>query len=112
VFEHGLRGPVDRPEIPESAAFRQWFVDRSAALDWAALFAYRSRAPHAVDMHPTDEHLLPWYVAAGAGGGEHAPLRLHDSLTYGSLGMDAYAFGENAARLLEPTPEEAWAAVI
>jgi 4,5-DOPA dioxygenase extradiol len=112
VFEQGLRGPVDRPEIPESAAFRQWFVDRSAALDWEALFAYRSRAPHAVDMHPTDEHLLPWYIAAGAGGGEHAPLRLHDSLTYGSLGMDAYAFGANAARLLEPTPEEAWAAVI
>ena len=32
-----------------------------------------AQAPHAVDMHPTDEHLLPWYVAAGAGGRDAAP---------------------------------------
>ena len=36
------------------------------------------QAPHAVDMHPSDEHLLPWYMAAGAGGRDAAPLRLHD----------------------------------
>lgn len=107
VFEHGLRGPVDRPEIAESAAFRHWMVERSAARDWDALFDYRARAPHAVDMHPTDEHLLPWYIAAGAGGRAHAPLRIHDSLTYGSLGMDDYAFGAQAARLLERAPADA-----
>ena len=72
---------------------------RSAARDWDTLFAYRSRAPHAVDMHPSDEHLLPWYVAAGAGGREAAPQRLHDSVSFGSLGMDAYAFGAAAPRL-------------
>lgn len=99
VFAGGLRGPVDIPEAPESRAFRDWIADRSAARDWEALFAYRQRAPHAVDMHPTDEHLLPWYVAAGAGGREAAPLRLHQSVTYGCLGMDAYAFGPSAARL-------------
>jgi 4,5-DOPA dioxygenase extradiol len=100
VFERGLRGPVDLPEIAESAAFRNWFVERSAARDWDGLFAYRARAPHAVDMHPTDEHLLPWYVAAGTGGRENAPLRLHASVTHGCLGMDAYAFGPGAERLL------------
>jgi 4,5-DOPA dioxygenase extradiol len=99
VFEHGLRGPADRPEIPESAAFRDWFVQRSAARDWDALFDYRALAPHAVDMHPTDEHLLPWYVAAGAGGTDDAPRRLHASQTHGCLGMDAYAFGPQAAWL-------------
>ena len=82
-------------------------LERSAARDWDALFDYRARAPHAVDMHPTDEHLLPWYVAAGAGGREHAPLRLHDSVTFGCLGMDAYAFGAQAARLLELEPAPA-----
>lgn len=110
VFEHGLRGPADRPEIAESAAFRDWFVQRSAARDWDALFDYRARAPHAVDMHPTDEHLLPWYVAAGAGGTEAAPRRLHASQTHGCLGMDAYAFGAQAARLeaaLAETPQPA-----
>lgn len=83
-------------EIPESAAFRRWFAERSAARDWPALFAYRRRAPHAVDMHPSDEHLLPWFVAAGAGGSMHAPERIHDTVTMGSLGMDAYAFGASA----------------
>jgi 4,5-DOPA dioxygenase extradiol len=72
---------------------------RSAALDWDALFAYRELAPHGVDMHPTDEHLLPWFVAAGAGGRSHAPLRLHQSVTLGSLGMDVYAFGALAPQL-------------
>ncbi|MBX3606542.1 MAG: dioxygenase [Piscinibacter sp.] len=101
VFADGLRGPVDKPEIPESAAFRGWMLDRSQARDWEALLDYRRRAPHAVDMHPTDEHLLPWYVAAGAGGAEAVPQRLHDSVTYGCLGMDAYAFGAEAGALAQ-----------
>ena len=60
---------------------------------------YRRLAPSAADMHPTDEHLLPWFVAAGAGGREHAPVRVHDSVAYGVLGMDAYAFGPAAQSL-------------
>ncbi|MDE2093928.1 MAG: dioxygenase [Burkholderiales bacterium] len=102
----GLRANPDQPEIPESAAFREWLRARGAARDWEALFDYRQRAPHALDMHPTDEHLLPWVVAAGAGGRDHPPLRLHDSVTLGSLGMDIYAFGALApalaARLAQP----------
>jgi 4,5-DOPA dioxygenase extradiol len=99
VFAGGLHGPSDLPEIAESAAFRRWMQERSAARDWEALFDYRARAPHAVDMHPSDEHLLPWYVAAGAGGRDAAPLRLHASVTHGCLGMDAYAFGPHVGRL-------------
>ena len=103
VFAGGRRpaGGDLQPEIPESAAFRAWMQARSAARDWDALFDYRARAPHAIDMHPTDEHLLPWYVAAGAGGRATAALRQHASVTLGSLGMDAYAFGAPAARLAE-----------
>jgi 4,5-DOPA dioxygenase extradiol len=97
----GLHADLVQPEIPESAAFREWFRARSAVQDWDALFDYRRRAPHAQDMHPTDEHLMPWFVAAGAGGRSHAPVRLHDSVTLGSLGMDAYAFGASAPDLLE-----------
>jgi 4,5-DOPA dioxygenase extradiol len=93
------RPAADTPEIAESAGFRHWMSERSTARDWDSLFAYRSRAPHAQDMHPTDEHLLPWFVAAGAGGREAAPQRLHAVVTYGSLGMDAYAFGPQAAAL-------------
>ena len=75
--------------------------------DWDALFDYRARAPHAVDMHPTDEHLLPWYVAAGAGGRDHVPRRLHESVSFGSLGMDAYAFGAAADALVEALSHDA-----
>jgi len=99
LFAGGLHPQAEKPEIPESAAFRRWMAERSAARDWDALFDYRRQAPHAVDMHPTDEHLLPWYVAAGAGGRDSVPVRLHDSVTAGSLGMDVYGFGEEAGRL-------------
>lgn len=95
----GGRPATDAKEIPESAAFRHWVHDRSTARDWDALFDYRHRAPHAQDMHPTDEHLLPWYVAAGTGGREAAPQRLHEGVTYGCLGMDVYAFGPEASVL-------------
>jgi 4,5-DOPA dioxygenase extradiol len=101
AFSGGLHGNRRQPEIPESTAFREWFRARSAALDWDALLAYRQRAPHAVDMHPTDEHLLPWFVAAGAGGRGQAPVRLHDSVEMGCIGMDAYAFGALAPRLAQ-----------
>jgi 4,5-DOPA dioxygenase extradiol len=95
----GSRPALDAPEIPSSAAFRRWFAQRGAAHDWPALLAYRTQAPHAVAMHPTDEHLLPFYVAAGAAGADPVALRLHDSVTYGCLGMDAYVFGAHAAEL-------------
>jgi len=101
VFGGGRMVAADQPEIAESAAFRHWFAERSAERDWPALLAYRTRAPHAVDMHPTDEHLLPWFIAAGAGGRDAPALRLHDSVTHGALGMDAYAFGPSAARLAD-----------
>lgn len=91
--------PSDGAELPESAAFRGWMHQRATARDWPALFEYRAQAPHAALMHPTDEHLLPWYAAAGAGGRQAVPLRLHDSVTFGALGMDAYAFGPGAQRL-------------
>ena len=99
AFAAGRRPSGEQREIPESAAFREWMRARSEARDWEALADYRRSAPHAVDMHPTDEHLLPWFVAAGAGGRGDAAVRLHASVEMGSLGMDAYAFGPNAARL-------------
>ena len=101
LFVHGLRPPTDQPEASDNAEFRHWIAARATARDWDALFAYRQRAPHAVEMHPTDEHLLPWYVAAGVGGRDRAPVRIHGSATMGSLGMDAYAFGPTAPRLVE-----------
>ena len=60
--------------------------------------AHVERAPHGRDNHPTPDHILPLFVAMGAGAqadGFHA-RRLHDSVTYAVLAMDVYAFGEEA----------------
>ncbi|MCW5632238.1 MAG: dioxygenase [Rubrivivax sp.] len=100
VFAGG-RLNADQPATPESTAFRDWFRAQGEAAAWEPLFDYRRLAPHAALMHPTDEHLLPFYVAAGAGGRDTPARRLHASLTFGDLGMDAYAFGAGAARLDE-----------
>lgn len=91
----------DVPEMAESRAFRDWVLERSAARDRDALLDYRARAPHAALMHPTDEHWLPFYIAAGAGGLAAPALRLHEAVSYGSLAMDAYAFGAGAQPLEE-----------
>ena len=98
VFGAG-RPERDAPEVEPCAGFRHWFADRAWAADWEALFDYRRQAPHALDMHPSDEHLLPWYVAAGAGGRGAPARRLHASVTYGCLGMDGYGFGARLAAL-------------
>lgn len=111
VFAGGLQANVDAPATPESTAFRDWWAGRADAADWAALCDYPAHAPHAALMHPTDEHLLPFFVAAGAAGacaddadgaaGAVPARRLHASLTYGDLGMDAYAFGPGTQALAQ-----------
>jgi 4,5-DOPA dioxygenase extradiol len=56
----------------------------------------RSFSKDAEENHPTEEHLLPLYVALGAAGPIAHARRLHSSATYGVLRMDAYAFGNEA----------------
>ena len=105
IYGPGGAPDVAAPETVETAAFRRWVAERAAARDWAALRDYRRQAPHAAHMHPTDEHWLPFYVAAGAGGEDAVPRRLHASLTYGVLAMDLYAFGPAAAALAAAAPD-------
>lgn len=73
------------------SAFADWVhaaIDEGREVD---LLDYRTRAPHAVRNHPTDEHFLPLFAAMGAGG--LPGRRLHASTTCAVLAMDAYAFG-------------------
>ena len=43
--------------------------------------------------HPTPEHLMPLYVALGAGGGKGRAM--HRSFSWGSISMTSSAFGED-----------------
>lgn len=76
---------------PEAATFRDWMAQQLLAGNRAALTAYRTQAPHAAWNHPTDDHLLPLFVALGAGG---FPAQcLHTSWEWGMLAMDVWEFG-------------------
>ncbi len=75
--------------------FADWMTSAIEAGRVEDLLAYRQRAPEARRNHPTQEHLMPLFVALGAGQG--APGRhLHASTTHGILRMDAFAFGSEA----------------
>ena len=72
--------------------FTDWMADHLAARDIPALLDYRRQAPGAIQAHPTDEHLLPLYVALGAAGGPATIERFHAGIDDYVIAMDAYAF--------------------
>lgn len=88
---------VDAPVAGWAEEFRGWLHGRVLAHDLDALLAWRRLAPHAARAHPTDEHLLPLFVAIGAAADDarHAQ-RLSDEILHASLAMDAYVFGRTA----------------
>lgn len=87
-------GPIDAPAPEWVTTFDTWMAEKLHAGDSAALLDYRNKAPSAVRNHPTEEHLLPLFVAMGAAGEGAGAKRLHSSHEYGVLAMDVYAFGE------------------
>lgn len=87
-YMHALHAPA--PDWVD--AFGEWMSEAIAAGRTEDLIAYRSLAPYATRNHPTEEHLLPLFVAMGAGEGGGAK-HLHESTTHGVLRMDAFAFG-------------------
>ena len=74
--------------------FTSWLEEAVRAGARERLLSALEEAPEAARNHPTDEHLLPLFFAAGAGGARG--VRLHHSYTYDVLAMDAFAFGEPA----------------
>lgn len=97
-FTHDLRrfgrgrATIDAPESADVTEFSDWMDERIVAGDAASLVDYRARAPFAADEHPTEEHLLPLFVAMGAAGASVSARRLHQSVEFGFLRMDTYAF--------------------
>ena len=92
-ISHNLR-EVFRPTGADRAwvdSFTAWLAEKVRGGDTDALLSAMTDAPEALRNHPTDEHLLPFYFALGAGGGQGE--RIHHSYTWGLLAMDAYAFG-------------------
>ena len=79
-------------EAPYVQPFIRWIEQRLAEGDTAALLDYRRQAPFAERAHPTDEHLLPLFVALGAAGDGARAQRLDAGIDLGILAMDIYRF--------------------
>lgn len=77
---------------PQAIQFVDWLTKMIESGNTEALLEYRILAPHAIHNHPSEEHLLPLFVAMGAGGTNAKGTQLHSSFTYGGLSMAAYAF--------------------
>lgn len=88
IFRH----PQDEPAPAWVTEFCDWVAQRIAAGDMQSLLAYRRLAPHAEQNHPTDEHLLPLFVALGAANDIRNAQHLNRVTTFGLLAMDAWVF--------------------
>lgn len=89
-FQLARQNPGQTPAYVRQ--FPEWIAGRLAAHDTAALLDYRRQAPGGARAHPSEEHLLPFFVALGAGGEKAGAHRFHAGIDDGVLAMDAYAF--------------------
>lgn len=80
-------------EVPEWVSdFDAWMKTALENNQRESLRNYRAQAPSAARNHPSEEHLLPLFVAMGAAGDTAKAQRVHSSYEYGVLAMDVYAF--------------------
>lgn len=85
-------GYSDQRQAPYVKPFIDWIEHKLAAGDIDALLDYRRQAPFAERAHPTDEHLLPLFVALGAAGTDARAQRIDAGIDMGFLAMDIYRF--------------------
>ncbi len=72
--------------------FQQFVFENIQKHDLETLADYRSRSPHGVRAHPSEEHFLPLFVALGAAPEDSGAERIFDRIESGALAMDAYVF--------------------
>jgi 4,5-DOPA dioxygenase extradiol len=81
--------------------FADWVNEKMKNADVQALINYRAKAPSGVRAHPSEEHLLPLFVALGAAikYGDDQTLRaraFYRGVADYVLAMDAYLFERDA----------------
>ena len=72
--------------------FAEWIAECVENQGLEDMLNYRVTAPNATRAHPTDEHLLPLYVAWGAAGADAKAERFYSGIDDYVLAMDAYTF--------------------
>ena len=92
---HNLRARPTPAPAEWATRFVGWLDGTLTSGDDAVLLDWKHAAPHAEINHPSTEHFDPIFVARGAAARETATV-LHASYEFGSLSMNAYAFGSLA----------------
>jgi 4,5-DOPA dioxygenase extradiol len=72
--------------------FADWIAQQMADGHVASLLNYRQASPAGQRAHPTEEHLLPLFVALGAAGEDATPSAFYRGTSDYVLAMDGYAF--------------------
>lgn len=93
VFSAMREGMPSDPEMASKVdGFVGWMADAIASGDTEALLAWRDKAPFVADNHPTDEHLMPLFLAAGAAGSNPRAEHAHASRQFGFFAWDSWIF--------------------
>ncbi|WP_428687412.1 DODA-type extradiol aromatic ring-opening family dioxygenase [Roseibium sp.] len=90
---HNLRAlaPEGSPPPEWAVDFNDWVVEGVTSGNVEKLLAFPDAPKSARSAHPTHEHLMPVFVVLGAGGG--SGRLLHQSFSYGSIGMTSFEAG-------------------
>ena len=91
---HNLRD-LDRGNdgTPDWArAFDDWLAKTIEAGDTEAVLDWEHAAPEARRAHPSEDHLLPIFVAMGAAGRGAHGRRVYEGFSLGSLSLAAFRF--------------------
>ena len=98
LFSKGRDPELDANIKGYVETFLKWFDEQLESNHLENLLNYRNKAPFAEENHPTDEHLLPIFVALGAANGESSTQKkarkIHASYNYEFLAMDAWEFSK------------------
>jgi len=93
---HDMRGSRDGTGGPASHAFDAWLTETLVEADSQARRAGLERwaaAPGGRQAHPSEDHLIPLMVAAGAAGGDPGVRIYHEADFMGSIAISSFRFG-------------------
>jgi 4,5-DOPA dioxygenase extradiol len=73
-------------------SFADWVEDKLKTLDVQALLNYRQLSADGRQAHPSEDHLLPLFVALGAAGHAAQPEAFYRGVSDYVIAMDGYSF--------------------
>jgi 4,5-DOPA dioxygenase extradiol len=85
---YGAKAPIE----PWVSDFLNWLDAALVSGNHAAVLKAVIDAPHGTDNHPTMDHIMPLFVALGAGGPDGKAHKMHESVDHAVLAMDMWRF--------------------